>query len=45
MREQQREIFKDAFEWRIRNLRPGSIQRIEYPECGKYHKPSRVGGK
>lgn len=45
MRDLQKKVLKDALNLLTQNIRPGSFEKIEYPEYGEFHEPSRVSGK
>ncbi len=45
MRELQKKVLIDALNLLTKNVRPGSVEKVEYSDYGEYHEPPRVGGR
>ena len=45
MADLQRKVLRDALELLTKDIRPGKVIEIDYPEYGEYHEPSHVKGK
>lgn len=45
MADLQRKVLRDALELLSKDIRPGKVIEIDYPEYGEYYEPSHVKGK
>jgi D-proline reductase (dithiol) PrdB len=41
----QKRVLRDALELLKKDIRPGRVETMEYPDYGEYHEPPSVKGK